>query len=57
VQCTVLMNLWLLLHILGMNKFLYHCCAAVDGLTQKYRLLDYSADGVPFLLELDLELD
>jgi hypothetical protein len=51
------MNLWLLLHILGMNKFLYHCCAAVDGLTQKYRLLDYSADGVPFLLELDLELD
>jgi hypothetical protein len=40
-----------------MNKFLYYCCAAVDELTRKYRLLEYSAVGMLFLLELDLEPD
>jgi hypothetical protein len=52
------MNLWLLLHILGMNKPLCNCYAAVNGQTRKNRLLDFLAVGPLLVLEeLDLEPD
>lgn len=41
-----------------MNKLLCYSCAAVNGLTRKNRLLDFSAVGALLVLEeLDLEPD